>query len=52
MNETKTDVRETTNHAPSEFEKAGAEDAPSLASEFIYFVRENKKWWLIPVLRV
>lgn len=24
--------------------------APSLASEFVEFLKQNKKWWLIPIL--
>lgn len=23
---------------------------PSLVTEFIWFLRENKKWWLIPLI--
>ena len=37
---------------PSEFEKAGDEQQLSLAQEFLLFVMENKKWWLIPILVV
>ena len=34
----------------SEFESL--EDAPqlSIVGEFKYFLRENKKWWLVPIL--
>ena len=34
----------------TEFEKAGEEKQLSLVQEFVVFVRENKKWWLIPIL--
>ncbi len=36
----------------SEFEEAGREKQLSLAQEFLVFVTENKKWWLIPILLV
>ena len=36
----------------SEFEKLGAEKPPSLAQEFWLFLRESKKWWLLPILVV
>ena len=36
----------------TEFEQLSSESQMSLASEFLVFVRENKKWWLIPLLLV
>ena len=36
----------------TEFETAGEEKELSLAQEFLVFVAENKKWWLIPILLV
>lgn len=36
----------------TEFEKLGEEEQLSLVQEFYYFVTENKKWWLIPILGV
>ena len=36
----------------NEFEKLGEEEQLSLIQEFYYFVTENKKWWLIPILGV
>jgi hypothetical protein len=46
-----------TNHAnegqgPSSFEKAGEEGRLSLMQEFLYFLAENKKWWMLPILCV
>jgi hypothetical protein len=38
--------------ARKEFEKAAEEDRLSLAAEFWIFLRENKKWWLLPILLV
>lgn len=32
------------------FEQAGLERQPSLAAEFIDFLRYNKKWWLLPIV--
>jgi hypothetical protein len=37
----------------SEFEKAAAEqEGESLLSEFWAFLRQNKKWWLLPIVIV
>ncbi len=33
-----------------EFEKAGEERPLTLVQEFLHFVVEDKKWWLIPIL--
>ena len=35
---------------PNEFEKAGQQSEPGLVREFWSFLRENKKFWLIPLL--
>ncbi len=34
------------------FEKAAEEASPSIVVEFIGFLKENKKWWLLPILIV
>ena len=34
----------------NDFEKAGDDLPPNLAQEFVLFMFENKKWWLIPIL--
>lgn len=36
----------------SAFEQAGEEERLSIVAEFIYFLKENKKWWLLPILIV
>ena len=36
----------------TEFEKAGQEKQLSLAREFLVFISETKKWWLVPILLV
>lgn len=36
----------------NEFEKAAQEEELSIVGEFFYFLKENKKWWLIPMLLV
>ena len=36
----------------TEFENAGQEKQLSLVQEFLAFVVENRKWWLIPILLV
>ena len=38
---------------PNEFEKAGAEQGSGgFFSDLWGFLRENKKWWLLPILIV
>ncbi len=34
----------------NEFEQSANDPQPSLVSEFIQFICENKKWWLIPII--
>ena len=36
----------------TDFEAAGQEQQLSLVEEFVLFITENKKWWLIPILLV
>ena len=39
------------NQAPNEFEKAASDKSGSgILSEFWGFLRENKKWWLLPII--
>lgn len=37
---------------PTDFERAAAEAPLSLPWQFVFFLRENKKWWLLPILLV
>jgi hypothetical protein len=44
-------MSETSPKPTSEFEKAAAEhQGESLISEFWAFLKENKKWWLLPIV--
>ena len=44
-------MSETSAKPTSEFEKAAAEhQGESLLSEFWAFLKQNKKWWLLPLL--
>jgi len=36
----------------SAFESAGHEQRSSTLGEFVYFLKQNKKWWLLPILVV
>ncbi len=40
------------NPQKDEFLKASKEKDSSLVAEFIGFMKENKKWWLAPILIV
>lgn len=35
-----------------EFQRLADEPQLSLVTEFAYFLRDNKKWWLTPILLV
>jgi Family of unknown function (DUF5989) len=35
---------------PSRFEQLAREKQPGIATEFYEFLRDNKKWWLLPIL--
>jgi Family of unknown function (DUF5989) len=39
-------------NSKNDFEASGQEKPLSLLQEFVLFVRENKKWWLLPILFV
>lgn len=38
--------------AKTEFERLSDEDQLSLVSEFVLFIKENKAWWMIPIVLV
>ena len=38
--------------APTEFEQLAGEKPLSLPQEFLLFIRENKAWWMVPILLV
>jgi hypothetical protein len=38
------------NDDKNEFEKAGEDKPLSIVGEFILFMRENKAWWMTPIL--
>ncbi len=37
---------------PGSFEEAAGDQPQSLVAEFLYFLRQNKKWWLLPIVLV
>lgn len=47
-----TDSELKSSDSPSEFEQAGEERPMSLMEEFWLFIREEKKWWLTPIVLV
>jgi hypothetical protein len=34
------------------FEESATKRRSSLVGEFVYFLKQNKKWWLVPILIV
>ncbi|TWU38471.1 DUF5989 family protein [Novipirellula artificiosorum] len=36
--------------AANEFERAANQQDLGLVQEFLLFLRENKKWWLVPLI--
>ena len=43
---------QTSTAAPKSFEQLDAERRTSFVAEFVYFLAQNKKWWLLPILLV
>lgn len=39
-----------TDQDPNDFERAREQEQPGLVKEFVDFLGENKKYWLIPLL--
>jgi hypothetical protein len=39
-----------TENKKNEFEKITSGKRPFIISEFWYFLKHNKKWWLLPIL--
>ncbi len=37
---------------PNRLEQLANQKQPSIAAEFYDFLRENKKWWLLPILLI
>ncbi|WP_435010667.1 DUF5989 family protein [Tundrisphaera lichenicola] len=35
---------------PDRLERLARQSQPSIVAEFFAFLRENKKWWLLPIL--
>lgn len=50
MNNTRPNEPTAETDSASEFEQLGDEEQLSLVSEFILFIKENKAWWMIPIL--
>ena len=41
-----------TQELSNDFERAAAHQDQSLIGEFLTFLKQNKKWWLLPILVV
>lgn len=50
MNDHESEVTEPEDASKSEFESAADESEMSLLAEFGMFLRENKAWWMLPIL--
>lgn len=44
--------QESNESEPNAFEQASSESRDSIVAEFLYFLAENKKWWLAPIIIV
>ena len=42
-------TNETTDQ-PAEFEELGRMEQTSQVSDFLYFFKQSRKWWLLPVI--
>jgi len=47
-----TDTPSPENRQATDFERRAQQAQPGIVSEFVHFLRQNKKWWLIPILLV
>jgi hypothetical protein len=45
-------AKASTSDAPSEFEQLSGDQQMSLLAEFWLFIKEEKKWWLTPIILV
>ena len=45
-------MSQESNPKKNEFEEAGEDKQLSLVQEFVHFILENRKWWLIPIVLV
>ena len=50
MNPSEPEKRSDAVQSANEFEQLGEEEQLSLVAEFILFIKENKAWWMIPIL--
>ncbi len=44
--------REDSSERRSKFEEAGKEQQLSIVQEFLLFIKENKAWWMVPIVVV
>lgn len=42
--------QETNNSTENDFAAQSAEDRVGLVGEFVDFLKDNKKWWLAPII--
>jgi hypothetical protein len=42
--------QETTSKTEKDFTAQSAEDRVGLVTEFVDFLKDNKKWWLAPII--
>ncbi len=43
-------MSQTESNKPSDFEQAVEEESEGFFRDFWFFLKENKKWWLIPLM--
>jgi hypothetical protein len=41
---------DSSKNANADFAREAGEQSPGIVREFVQFLGENKKWWLIPIL--
>ena len=45
-------LREDSSERRTKFEEAGKEQQLSIVQEFLLFIKENKAWWMVPIVVV
>jgi len=51
MSESQTD-QQSNNDQKKTFEELSREQQPGLVAEFLMFIRDNKIWWMLPIVIV
>jgi len=46
------DPADRDHQAETDFARAGSQKRPSFFSEYLYLLKTNRKWWMLPLIAV